>query len=102
MNYKESTINCTTWTRCRTVTVQNPVGETPKAYFQEEECVALPNEQIIKRDLAAVQKEFSPSSTFPILNPQTAEPTGETATHADVYALLFSLYMQTAMERDGV
>jgi hypothetical protein len=36
-----------------------------------------------------------------MLNPETGEATGATVTHAELYAILFSLYMQTAVERDG-
>lgn len=35
-----------------------------------------------------------------MLNPETGEPTGATVTHGELYAILYSLYMQTALERD--
>lgn len=50
MNYKETTITGSVWTRCRAVTITNPragmVGyddkpDVPTAHFQEERIVSL-------------------------------------------------------------
>lgn len=113
MNYRESNITGSTWVRCRAVTITNPhesqlvppgpltPGVSPTAYFQEEQVVTLPNNEAILRDIGACQKAFNPGATIPLLDPATGQPTGTTVTHGELYAILYSLYIQTATERDA-
>ncbi len=42
-----------------------------------------------------------PSATFPLLDPSTGNPVGATISHGEVYAVLWSLYMALAAERDA-
>ena len=113
MNYKETTVNGSSWVRCRAVTINNPLpGNTlsdmpqpdgatgPVVYFQEEKVVSLDGSNI-HMDAGSCHKPFDPAATIPLLDPTTGEPTGTTVTHAELYAILFSLYMQTALERDA-
>ena len=112
MNYKETTLSGTSWTRCRTVVITNPLAGTgpidpstnapfgPTANFHEEKVISIDGKQTTV-DAGSCRKAFDPAATIPLLNPETGEPTGATVTHAELYAILFSLYMQTAVERDG-
>jgi hypothetical protein len=112
MNYQETTVSGTSWTRCRAVTITNPlpgrgpvqaitgIEEGPTAFFQEEKVVSNDGSQTTV-DTGSCRKAFYPAATIPMLNPETGEATGATVTHAELYAILFSLYMQTAVERDG-
>ena len=43
---------------------------------------------------------FDLEADFPLLDPVTGMPTGQTMTNAGLYQALFSLYMQTATRRD--
>ena len=107
MNYKETTATGTSWVRCRAITVTNPFQEQvmdhtvspPTAYFTEEKVVNLDGLKMLM-PAGSCAKEFENTALIPILNPVTGVATGETATHAALYTLLFSLYMQTATERD--
>ena len=38
---------------------------------------------------------------FPLLDPATGNPVGATLSHGEVYAVLWSLYMALAAERDA-
>jgi len=101
MNYKQTELAGTSWVRCRAVTINNPLTDgTPMAYFQEEKVVSVEGSNL-RVDSGACSKAFDPAGTITLINPETGEPTGETVTHADLYAILFSLYMQTALERDA-
>lgn len=101
MNYKQTTLSGTSWTRCRCVTINNPLtGDAPIAYFQEEKVMSIDGAQTTV-DAGSCRKAFYPAATISMLNPETGEATGATVTHAELYAILFSLYMQTAVERDG-
>lgn len=102
MNYQESSIQGSTWTRCRAVTILNPhssTGQTAMAYFQEEKAVAF-DSTVLLSDRGSCGLEFDAEATVPILDPQTGEPTGQSFTHAELYKMLFSLYMDAAKKRD--
>lgn len=44
---------------------------------------------------------FSPSADIPMRDPATGELTGESITQGSLYNILYSLYMQKALERDA-
>ena len=111
-NYNESNVSGTLWQRCRTVTITNPLAGTetdphtgeaagPIAYFQEQEVVSLPGGRLIIKDIGGCKKAFSAQAQIALRDPATGELTGETYSHAALYAVLYSLYMQTALERDA-
>ena len=106
MNYKETNLTGTAWTRCRAVTINNPLQSSlvdagsPVAYFQEEQVISMEGANLM-RDSGACSARFTPNGVIHLRDPETGEATGETVTHAALYAILFSLYMQTALERDG-
>lgn len=101
MNYKQTDLEGTSWVRCRAVNITNPLEEgAPVAVFQEEKIVSV-GDVNIKVDIGFCAKPFESAALIPLLNPVTGEPTGESTTHAELYKVLFSLYMQTAIERDN-
>jgi len=99
-DYKESAVAGSTWQRCHTVTVSNQAGQVPFITFQEERVIALDGEDIHKF-VDGCSKDFNPTDSFPLLDQTTNLPTGANMTHAELYAVLYSLYMQTALERDA-
>lgn len=101
MNYKETNLSGTSWTRCRCVTIVNPLtGGAPTAYFQEEKVISIDGAQTTV-DAGSCGKAFNAGDAIPLLDPTTSNPTGSTVTHAELYAILYSLYMQTATARDA-
>jgi hypothetical protein len=110
MDYKQSDEVGTSWQRCNNLGVINPLaGDTtllpgqptiPTIFFSEEKVINLGGETI-RKPAGGCQKEFNATDVIPLLNPSTNEPLGTTATHQDLYVLLYSLYMQTALERDA-
>lgn len=113
MNYKETNLAGTSWTRCKSITITNPLaGETPLpgitptlkpvALFYEESITQLTEGSTFKRDTGYCSTEFNPVSTIALIDLETGLPTGETVTHAELYRILFSLYMQTAAARDAL
>lgn len=99
-DYMESGLVGTQWQRCKTVVVNNPLAGEKSILFHEERVISL-GEQSLKQPLDGCSKAFSADGTFPLLNPTTNEPTGQTMSHSDLYVALYSLYMQTALERDA-
>lgn len=100
MNYRETNIAGTSWQRACRVVIENPLNGTPHILFVEEQVVNVGDDRIT-RPVANVSCQFNPTATIPIINPETGLPTGATATHRDVYAILYSLYMQLANARDA-
>ena len=99
-DYKESSVAGSTWQRCHTVTISNQTGQVPSIIFQEERVIALDGEDI-HQFVDGCTKLFDQEATFPLLDQVTNLPTGQVMTHAEFYAILYSLYMQTALERDA-
>ena len=112
MNYKETTITGTSWTRCKSVTISNPypgngnvniitgIESKPSAQFQEEQVLSLPDKNLFS-DSGYCSKEFNPVTSFALLDTVTGNPTGAMATHEQLYQMLYSLYIATATERDN-
>lgn len=99
-DYKEQSITGNKWQRCRAVTITNPHGGQPMAYFQEEE-VATYGANVLQRDVSSCQATFDPGAEIALLDVTTLLPTGQTTTHGALYQILFSLYMATAQARDA-
>ena len=76
----------------------NPAGRS--ITFEEENLIVI-GAKTIAQDVGGVAGLLVPADTFPILNPNTGAATGQTATHLDLYRLLYSLYMDLAAKRDA-
>lgn len=81
-----------------TVPRGNPAGRV--VLFEEEQVIVIGARTVVS-SAGAVQGALVPAETFPVLNPSTGAATGQTATHADLYRLLYSLYMDLAAKRDA-
>lgn len=99
-DYKQSSVAGTSWQRCHTVTVHNQLGQTPRIEFQEEKVINIDGANI-PQWVGGCTKDFSPTGSFPLLDPATNAPTSQTMSHGELYVALYSLYMQTALERDA-
>lgn len=99
-NYQQTTVTGESWTRCHTVTIHNALAGVPAIAFSEERVTVLAGETL-HRWTDTLRKDFDMAGTFPLLDPSTNAPTGATMTHAQLYVALYSLYMQTASERDA-
>jgi hypothetical protein len=108
MNYKETIATGTSWVRCRAITITNAfqenipghIPEIPTAYFTEEKVVNLEGVKMLI-PVGSCSKVFNPFDEITLINSATGEITGETVTHAKLYEILYSLYLQTAQERDA-
>lgn len=110
-NYKETSLSGVSWVRCRNITITNPIAGTmevslvstpavPTAYFQEEKVVYIDGAQSTI-DVGSCIKQFIPTDIIIIKDPETGVATGAVMTHAELYTVLYSLYIQTALERDA-
>lgn len=66
-------------------------------------------EDVIEKDGGAIESEpagefeldFNATTTFPLLRLQDGQPTGQTMTHRELLAALYSLYRAAATERNA-
>lgn len=101
MNYKESTVSGQSWQRAKVIQIWNEYGQAPRVEFIEEKVIFLDNE-VIKQPAGGVGKTIEDfMEKIPIINPETGKDTGTTMTVAQVYAAIFSLYLNLAQERDS-
>ena len=101
LNYMENTGTATSWRRANAVTITNPLNQIEKAAITfTEEDVVQKGVITLATPAGAVTAQFSVTGEFDILNPDTGAVTGS-MTHAELYAVLYSLYMKVAADRDA-
>lgn len=100
-NYKETSVVGSQYTRCSEISIVNPLNLTPSVQFTEEKVTILGDKKIIERS-GEITVSFDPDKVIPVLDPITGEQTGTNISYAEVYAILYSAYIQEAEARDGV
>lgn len=100
-NYQESTGDGATWKRCRAIEILNPLNG-PKSVIYREEIAARVGEITMPTGITDIMQEsvIDLNKTISVRNPETGELTGDTITYGEVYAILYSAYMQLAIIRD--
>lgn len=104
-DYQESQVNGTKWRRCFQLAVRNTLSTDPEnpsipsIQFYEED-VMLADGKATRLLEASCSVSYDPSAVVNVYDQSTLQPTGETFTHADLYKMLFSAYLETALARD--
>lgn len=98
-NYNQSDVTGVVWQRCHTVQISNQLNQDKSIFFQEEKVYNLDGDDM-KKYVDGCGKVFNPTDSFPVLDISTGADTGKTMTHLELYQAIYSLYMQTAKERD--
>lgn len=99
-DYKETHVTGKKWQRCNVVHIDNPYQAQPMVTFAEQE-IAEVDGATFQTQLGQIVFPFDPAATINLRDPGTGELTGQTMTGADIYAALYSLYIQSALERDA-
>ena len=99
-DYKETSVAGHSWQRCTQVVIDNRRGAVPTVRFDEENVVALEGAAEVRTPVGGLTVEFDPAREIPLRDPQTGEPTGAVMTYAEAYAVLYSAYLEAALERD--
>lgn len=99
-DYKAKQVIGNQWQRCNVVHIDNPHNGTPMVTFAEQE-IAEVDGAVFSTQLGQIVFPFDPAATINLRDPGTGELTGQTATGAALYAALYSLYIQSALERDA-
>jgi len=99
-NYNETAVSGSIWTRAKAVQINNPANGTPSITFTEEQVVDYNNTLLSGGQPSFVSVTFNPAAVIPMIDPTTQTATGATMTQGDLYAALYSLYLQVAAARD--
>ena len=63
--------------------------------------VGASNSKVIRNERFILQLcPHAPAREIPLRDPQTGKPTGAVMTYAEAYAVLYSAYLDAALERD--
>lgn len=100
-DYNETTLTGTAWQRCHQITVHNVRNAPPSVEFAEERVIALQDGAEIRQQLGALAVPYNPAKVISLRDPATGELTAETATYAQAYQILYSAYIDAALERDA-
>lgn len=98
-NYKESPISGTSWVRAREINISNPYTGVPHISILEEKIASLDGD-VIRKDLGYLGQSFDPNYLVPVIDPVTGIDTGAKVDHEYIYRILYSLYRETAKQRD--
>ena len=88
------------WQRYNEAKINNPADAGTKITFYEESVVNISG-QLICKPLTSCTAYIETGKSIPIINVTTNQPTGETITQDKLMQYLYSLYIQTAEERDA-
>ena len=101
-DYKEQTIVGSSWMRASRVIADNTEGQR-MIRFDEETVFVLPDGKRLVAPSGGVTDYFNEDTASEVFQLRDSEgvPTGATATYADVYCMMLSLYYQDAIKRDA-
>lgn len=100
-NYAEQTRAVTTWLRVRRVQILNPYGGVAEVRLEEERATQINGEPPTFAPTEVLKRDFDPVRVIQIIDPTTGQDTGQTMTEGQVYAALYSAYLQMAQVRDA-
>lgn len=102
-NYKETSIEATLtkYQRCSHIMIDNPYQQQPTIHMSEQEVSLLGTDVLKIEGVGGLNFPFDPAVVVTLIDPTTNLPTGTTVTMGEVYAILYSLYIQKAAERDA-
>jgi hypothetical protein len=100
--YIETALSAAAYQRCKKITIYNPYMGVPTVQFEEEMIIKRADGSALHDNLSTMTKLINNySETFPIYNPVTQAKTGATGTVAQLYAMIWSVYMNEAVYRDA-
>jgi hypothetical protein len=100
-NYREEIAQVTTWLRAKRVTMLNPLGGVGEVIFEEERATQVGGDAATLASTGVLKRAFDPERVIPIFDPVSGVDTETTMTEGQIFAALYSVYLQMAMARDA-
>jgi hypothetical protein len=100
-DYRETSLTGTSWTRARSLYLENPMNSAPSVLIREEEILNLGDRQI-SQPAGEINLTISDMTELvPLRDPANGELTGDSIAVGTVYQALYSFYWLKALERDS-
>ena len=102
-DYRESSVEGTSWTRAFLIEVNNPVDGISAITFHEEQAIRVPNLPVLTQRSGQVVNAFTQENAatlFPVYDADTGDPISQTQ-YRQVRNILYSLYLHIAQQRDA-
>ena len=99
-NYNETSITGESYQRTNRIIIENPYQGTPVIVFEEQKVFNLGDGEVLQKPMGQLRLNFNPAEVINIIDPTTNTDTGHTITLGEIYALVYSVYWQKAIERD--
>lgn len=101
--YNQTNIVGESWLRAKRIVIDNPYNAPKNVKFVEEKVFQLADKVLTEQSdvlniKIATEEEMLES--IDIIDPTTNEPTGQTITYQELYAIIFSAYLKQAKLRD--
>lgn len=81
------------YVRCPQVIIDNRLGRPPVVTFHREQVIGIEGGHAQRYPLTPKPLPFDPAASVPVIDPETGEPTGATITQGELYALVFSVFV---------
>lgn len=98
-DYKETNITGRQYQRCSGIFIDNPRGGAQTVSMQEE-VVAIVGDKTFSKTAPGLSFAFDPDEIIELRDSETGELTGSTMTGREIYAAIYSIYIQRANARD--
>ena len=101
-NYMQSKVAGKKWRRSLHGEFSNPFAGGAWIRYDWEDRIVLEDGTTIGTPAGSTIRHFdNPAAELAICNPETGEPTGQSITHGGLYAILWSLAMESARLQDA-
>jgi len=101
-DYRQSNVTGSKWRRSCHGEFDNGYGKVPWIRYDWEDRVQLADGTTIGTPAGSTLREFNdPAAVLALRDPQTGALTGQTITHGELYAILWSLAMESAALQDA-
>jgi hypothetical protein len=78
--------------RCNQVIIDNPYDGAPSITFAQETIFGAGG-AVMHMPMSGIRVDFDPAAEIAVVDPTTGEPTGQTITHAALYAMIYSAFV---------
>jgi len=99
-NYNETSVTGESYQRTNRIIIENPYQGAPVIAFEEQKIFNLGDGEVLQKPMGQLRLDFNPAEVINIIDPTTNIATGQTITLGEIYALIYSVYWQKAIERD--
>lgn len=101
-DYRQGDISGKKWRRSLHGEFSNPYSGQSWIRFDMEDRIVLSDGTTLGTPAGSVTRQFTdPAEILPLLDPMSGKQVGKTITHGEIYAILWSLFIESATQKDA-